>query len=459
MRSPIVLAVLATLALAGVVAPAAEAHNGIAHEGNSQRSQRLIVSLSQYRYSPAEERISVGDEIEFKNRDAAVHRVVSEQQSSADLKQAESWLFKPTEAGTILFGCKYHARMSFKLVVDPPRPPNHPPTVEITSPRDAERVSGTMRVTLKADDEDGNLATVRVRFAGGAWNNVGPGTPPSIDFDTTRAKDGEYLVEAAAQDRDAAYSRIFAIRVNVANGIVDGAGAGSQPTSADGVITITAPTPAQEMRGSFLVQGAAKAFDGPGTRVRVRVDGGDWRVAEGVSSWRLSLNTLNLTDGQHTIEAAAFSGEKSSSVASVRAFVGNLDPNRLTVRILTPGERTTVQGRVGIQGDLGGPDLQEVDVLVRVDGGPWRVADGVNPWSTTWDATFAPSGLHYIEAVAKTANVASAVARVTVQVVRAPAAPAEAASDDAEETKLVPLPAALALVALGGVAWVARRRE
>jgi plastocyanin len=69
-----------------------------------------------------------------------------------------------------------------------------------------------------------------------------------------------------------------------------------------------------------------------------------------------------------------------------------------TVAIDAPAEGEEVSGTVEVAGSASDPDgaVQRVDV--RIDGGPWREAQGTTSWTFSWDTTDVDEGGHTVEA-------------------------------------------------------------
>ncbi len=67
----------------------------------------------------------------------------------------------------------------------------------------------------------------------------------------------------------------------------------------------------------LVVSGHASDDEGGLVWVRVRVDEGEWKDADGTSAWSLELNVEDLQRGKHTIYVVAFDGNSESDIASV----------------------------------------------------------------------------------------------------------------------------------------------
>src|SRR5207237_6615452 len=97
-----------------------------------------------------------------------------------------------------------------------------------------------------------------------------------------------------------------------------GAPAGGTPPS----VAITSPASGAIVSAAVTVSGTA-ADDVGVSRVEVSVDGGSPQVATGTTTWSLTLNTLALANGLHTIVARAVDTAGTSSTVSVTVTVSN----------------------------------------------------------------------------------------------------------------------------------------
>jgi hypothetical protein len=88
------------------------------------------------------------------------------------------------------------------------------------------------------------------------------------------------------------------------------------------------PVAGQTLGGKLIVKGTAshpKAGRAV-TLVQVRLDDGVWEVAAGTESWKYVIDTTNLKNGPHTVQARAYDGAKYSQNASVDFSVKNENP-------------------------------------------------------------------------------------------------------------------------------------
>ncbi len=88
-------------------------------------------------------------------------------------------------------------------------------------------------------------------------------------------------------------------------------------------VTITSPIEGETVSGFYWIEGTGKDL-GSGGRVEVRIDGGDWRTAEGTSAWCVSWDTEAELDGEHTVSARGVDGaERTGNVVTVNVTVSN----------------------------------------------------------------------------------------------------------------------------------------
>jgi beta propeller repeat protein len=156
-------------------------------------------------------------------------------------------------------------------------------------------------------------------------------------------------------------------------------------------VRITHPSHGEVCRGTVPVTGTAWD-DLDVERVEVRVDGGEWRVAEGTTSWTFQLDTTRLGASNHTLEARSFDGGNHSFTRRL-TFVVERAP---WVTVAVPREGQMVNGTVDLSGKAS-TDPPVDSVQWRIDGGEWSDASGTADWSTRVDTTALPRGDHVLE--------------------------------------------------------------
>lgn len=88
---------------------------------------------------------------------------------------------------------------------------------------------------------------------------------------------------------------------------------------------IVAPGHGDALTGTYTIRGTASDSDGSLNKVEIKIDNGDWILANGKTSWSLELDTTTIPNGEHTIHARSFDGEDYSSTDSVTITVDNVE--------------------------------------------------------------------------------------------------------------------------------------
>ena len=83
------------------------------------------------------------------------------------------------------------------------------------------------------------------------------------------------------------------------------------------VVAITFPSQGQTVEGKAEFSGTVQRGTHLVQRVELRIDGGEWRTANGTEGWRLSVDAGKLRVGSHGLEVRAFDGKGYSEPVSV----------------------------------------------------------------------------------------------------------------------------------------------
>ncbi len=217
---------------------------------------------------------------------------------------------------------------------------NQPPEVTFLAPANGTSVSGTVTVRLQATDPDTPVTAVRLRVGEGEWTDLPPGDP-RFQWDTTAVADGWYVLEAYASDR---YSDgpVASHHLKVEN-----LGPNHPPE-----VYVESPQDGDTVGGTILASGIAFDQDDNVEQVRLRVDNGEWQVAEGAQRWSADLSTTGLSEGAHTLQVLADDGIDISEIVSVQFLVTRQAALRLTMALeaspgtVLPSENVDVQGEL-----------------------------------------------------------------------------------------------------------------
>ncbi len=86
-------------------------------------------------------------------------------------------------------------------------------------------------------------------------------------------------------------------------------------------LKVTEPREGETISGVFYVKGSATVTPGEVEKVEVRVDGGEWKVANGTAPFRLRLDAKFLEAGPHLIEVRCTDGYVYSNITAVNITV------------------------------------------------------------------------------------------------------------------------------------------
>jgi ribosomal protein S28E/S33 len=255
------------------------------------------------------------------------------------------------------------------IIVNNTIPENQAPYVEIMLPMNEATVSGTIKIKGRAGDPDGNVTTVKIRIFE-VWYNAtdtsgnGSWYTWSLDFDTTKLKDGEYKVTAAAWDNKekAADDAIWIIIKNTKEN--------HWP-----YVNITQPKNEATVKGEILISGHAWDIDGNITNVRVKI-GDVWYNATDDSGngswykWSLKYNTTKLEDGEHKVVALSYDDGGKLGDEGIWIIVKNKPTPKENMAphivITQPKNEATVSGVITIKGKAWDSDGNISIVKLRI---------------------------------------------------------------------------------------------
>ncbi len=182
------------------------------------------------------------------------------------------------------------------------------PTVSITAPLNGLTVSGSITITATAADNVG-VAGVQFKVDGNSFGLERTIAPYSIIWDTTAVSNAQHILTAVARDAAGNQTTATAVVVTVDNG--------------DRISpTVTLTSPSGTVSGPSVTI-SADASDNVGVvAVQFKVDAlslGEVATAPYSVIW----NTLNTSNGAHTISAIARDAAGNQGTASVTVTVSN----------------------------------------------------------------------------------------------------------------------------------------
>jgi hypothetical protein len=161
-------------------------------------------------------------------------------------------------------------------------------------------------------------------------------------------------------------------------------------------------------------------------KVEIRIDNGDWIEVSGTTDWSFDLDTTQYANGQHTLYARAYDGEKYSGIEdgtynSVIFIIQNEEQpsenQAPTISIEYPEDGATVSGIVNISGTASDPDGNVILIRIKIGNENWVSANGTSTWFYIWDTRNYSNGAYEIKAYALDNNgKPSSIASITVTI-------------------------------------------
>ncbi|MGA1792485.1 MAG: S8 family serine peptidase [Thermoplasmatota archaeon] len=201
---------------------------------------------------------------------------------------------------------------------------------------------------------------------------------------------------------------------------------------------VTLECPEGPLSGKVTIRGTA-SDDGNIDRVDVRIEGDgysmNWAPADGKEDWDFQLDTKTLENGDYTIYARAYDGDRYSAVANCEVRVQNPNSPPEIIRVITAPQPLPLDGNTPLlltaeveDPDLPGDLLTVVADLSSMDG-PARVVmrdDGTHPDPVEGDGVFsleflpslsATPGIHMVTVTVIDSEGASDGEEVEVEIV------------------------------------------
>jgi len=202
------------------------------------------------------------------------------------------------------------------------------------------------------------------------------------------------------------------------------------------------------LSGQELIKGEAMGIHQI-KKVEVRIDGWEWEIAAGTTNWSYSWNTTMATNGNHTVYARAYDGERYSDIVFVNVEVENLPLNhKPNVSIIFPEDGMNVRKVFTIHGiasdENGNETIQKIEI--KIGNGNWTAVNGTTSWSYTWNSTDVDNGNYTIQARSYDGENYSIIDSITVKV-----------SNEKESNRTPGFELLLLLIALAAIGFMRRR--
>ncbi|MFY9532226.1 MAG: Ig-like domain-containing protein [Candidatus Acidiferrales bacterium] len=177
-------------------------------------------------------------------------------------------------------------------------------------------------------------------------------------------------------------------------------------------VAITSPASGATVSGAVTVSTSVSANT---TSVQFRVDGNNASTAVTSAPFSYSLNTTKLSNGSHSLTAAASNAAgQTTTSAAVRINVNNPPPTSPTVSITSPASGATVSGTITVTANA--TDNAGVTKVEFYLDNSLQTTDTSSPYSWSWNTTSVTNGSHTITTKCYGAAGSTATASVMVDV-------------------------------------------
>ncbi|HET7364576.1 MAG TPA: N,N-dimethylformamidase beta subunit family domain-containing protein [Burkholderiales bacterium] len=271
--------------------------------------------------------------------------------------------------------------------------------VTMTAPSNGANVSGTIPVRASVTMIGGlTVQGVQFKLDGADLGAFDTAAPYAINWDTKTASNGSHTLTAVARDVLGVQWSSNPISVTVFN-----------DTTAPSV-SVTSPGDGATVSGAITL--TANASDNVGVvGVQFQVDGNNNGPEATATPYAAPWNTINATNGSHTITAIArdAAGNRTTSSAVTVTVMNDTTPP--SVSISSPAAGATVSGTAMVVASAS-DNIAVAGVQFKLDGGNLGAEVTTAPYQTAWDTTTAHNGAHTLSAVARDAagNTSTAVA-------------------------------------------------
>ena len=241
------------------------------------------------------------------------------------------------------------------------------PILTITSPSNGAVFAGsTITMTGTASD---NIAVSQVHYRvnSGSWSTASGSTSWSASLTLSL---GSNTLEARAFDSSGNPSAIASRTVSY-----------NPSDTTVPILNITSPSNGAVFAGSTITM-TGTASDNIGvSQVHYRVNGGNWIVGSGTTSW---IASVNLSPGSNVLEARAVDTSGNPSAIASRTVTYNLsDTTAPTLTITSPSNGAVFSGSTITMSGTASDNIGVSQVHFRVNSGTWFVASGATSWSAS----------------------------------------------------------------------------
>lgn len=162
--------------------------------------------------------------------------------------------------------------------------------------------------------------------------------------------------------------------------------------------------PPNNVNVSNLITILGRAWDIDGDEIRkveIKIDDGEWILANGKNNWKYAWNTTTVENGIHKIYARCYDGKNYSEVISVKVNVNNPIFNTPPhIQIIYPVNGSKVSGEIIIKGKAWDEDHNDyiTKIEIKIDGMDWEKINVGNEWNYSWETKKLTNGIYRIYA-------------------------------------------------------------
>ena len=167
-------------------------------------------------------------------------------------------------------------------------------------------------------------------------------------------------------------------------------------------IHILYPENGSYVNNSIMIRGIANDEDGDVLKIEIRIDNGSWILVENLS-WYYEIDTTELKNGMHIIEARAYDG-KDYATDSLCIYVNNNHKPYISIYECKNGV---------IRGIVKDEDGDVLKIEIRIDNGSWI---DIGEWEQgNWSYEIKLKGKHIVEARAYDGKEFSNIAKFEIK--------------------------------------------
>lgn len=259
------------------------------------------------------------------------------------------------------------------------------PTVSVTSPTSGATLAGSVTLSANASDNV-RVAGVTFYVDGNPVNQEDLTAPFDFSFNTSGLAPGNHTITAKARDTSNRVTTSAGVSVNVTDSLAP-------------QVVITNPLSGTTMYSTSF-DFAAIANDNIGVSgVKFYVDGSQVGTEDTVAPFKMTVTSLMISAGSHTLTAVARDAAGNTRTSSAVSITFNPDSTAPTVSVTAPTGGSTLSGFTILTASAS-DNYGVASVQFMVDGNPIGSPITASPYSLTYNTMGLVDGSHTITAKA-----------------------------------------------------------